>query len=125
MRLRRRNAKSRARSENADAAFREGYAARQSGNLELARTEFAKVVSLAPQIPEGHEALGAVLLELGQPADAIAELETAAKLKPGDAGNRPISLWRMCRRTSLQKPFRTLKPRFTLRPSRRTTAGLS
>ena len=71
--------------KKADAAFHAGFAARQSGNLELARTKFAEAVKLAPQIPEGHEALGAVLLELGRPAEAVPEFEAAAKLKPADA----------------------------------------
>ena len=73
--------------KQADAAFRDGLAARQKGNLELARARFAEVVKLEPQIAEGHEALGAVLLEMGRLADAIPELEAAAKLKPHDAGN--------------------------------------
>lgn len=70
----------------ADAAFRAGLAARQNGNVELARQQFAEVVRLEPQIPEGHQALGAVLIELGRPAEGARELETAAKLKPGDEG---------------------------------------
>jgi len=70
----------------ADIAFRAGYAARQSGDLETARARFAEVVRLEPQIAEGHEALGTVLLEIGQPAPAIVELEAAAKLKPTDPG---------------------------------------
>ena len=36
--------------KRADAAFHEGFAARQSGNLELARTKFAEVVRLQPKI---------------------------------------------------------------------------
>lgn len=73
--------------KKADEAFREGFAARQKGDLALARTKFAEVTALAPKIPEGHEALGAILLELGKPADAIQELEIANKLKPNDSGN--------------------------------------
>jgi tetratricopeptide (TPR) repeat protein len=73
--------------KRADAAFRAGYAAQQSGNLELAREKFGEVVKLAPRIAEGHEALGALLLEMNHAPEAIAELETAARLKPGDAGN--------------------------------------
>jgi len=72
--------------KHASEAFRAGTAARQAGNLELARTQFAKAARLAPQIPESHEALGAVLVELGKPADAVAELEAALKLKPADVG---------------------------------------
>ena len=70
----------------ADAAFHEGYAARQNGNLELARTKFAQVVRLQPNIAEGHEALGAVLVETGRPLDGAHEFEVAAKIKPSDVG---------------------------------------
>ena len=72
--------------KRADAAFRAGYDALQSGNLELARAKFAEASHLAPQIPEAHEALGAVLVELGKPTEAVQELEAARKLKPGDQG---------------------------------------
>src|SRR4051794_37500060 len=72
--------------QKADAAFRAGYAAQQAGHLEEARARFTEVVRLAPQIPEGREALGAVLLELSKPAEAISQLEAAARLKPNDLG---------------------------------------
>ncbi len=72
--------------QRADAAFRAGYAARQAGNLESARAQFAEAARLAPQIAEGHEALGEVLIELGKPAEAVPELESALNLKPGDQG---------------------------------------
>ena len=72
--------------QRADAAFHEGYAARQAGNLELARSKFAEVVRLQPKIAEGHEALGAVLVELGKPQDGAREFETAEKIKPDDDG---------------------------------------
>ena len=74
--------------KEATADFRAGFLARQSGNLELARAKFAEVTRLEPGIPEGHEALGAVLLEMGKTNDSIEELETAAKLQPNDAGNQ-------------------------------------
>ncbi len=67
--------------------FREGFELRQSGHLQEAYEKFADVVKLAPDLPESHEALGAVLLELGKPAEALVELETAQKMKPGDPGN--------------------------------------
>jgi len=73
--------------QRADAAFHAGFAAQQSGNLELARAKFTEVVRLEPQIPEAHEALGAVLLEMNNASEAIVELETAARLKPGESGN--------------------------------------
>lgn len=72
--------------KRADAAFHAGYAALQAGNLEQARTQFAEASRLAPKIPEGHEALGTVLVGLGKPAEAIPELQSALNLKPGDAG---------------------------------------
>ena len=71
--------------KRADAAFRAGAAARESGNLEVARQRFAEVVRLQPQIPEGHSALGTVLAEMGRPLDAATEFETAAKMRPGDS----------------------------------------
>lgn len=72
------------RLQRADTAFRAGYAEMQAGHLERARADFAQAAQLAPQIPEGHEALGEVLLELGKPAEAAAELLAALNLKPGD-----------------------------------------
>ncbi len=70
--------------KQADAAFREGFAARQAGNLELARNKFAEVVLLQPQIAEGHEALGAVLVEMGKPLEGAKEFEAASVIKPAD-----------------------------------------
>ena len=70
--------------KRADEAFHAGYAAREAGNLEVARSKFAEVVRLQPGIAEGHEALGTVLVELGKPLDGAREFEAAAKIKPGD-----------------------------------------
>jgi len=72
--------------KRADAAFRAGVAARDSGNLEVARQKFTEVVQLQPRIVEGHEALGTVLAEMGRPLDGAKEFAAAAKLKPGDQG---------------------------------------
>jgi tetratricopeptide (TPR) repeat protein len=66
----------------ANVAFQAGVAASREGRLEDARTQFAKAVHLAPQIPEGHEALGQVLTALGRPVEALPELDKAAWLKP-------------------------------------------
>ena len=68
----------------ADDAFHAGYAAVESGDLAAAREDFQKVVQLAPEIPEGHSALGSVLVQLGQPALAIPELEHALAMKADD-----------------------------------------
>src|SRR5579862_3730306 len=70
--------------KKADAAFRAGYAAQQAGQLEEARARIAEAVRMAPQIPEGREALGIVLLEMGRPGQALPQLEAAARLKPDD-----------------------------------------
>jgi len=67
-------------------AFKAGVEARQAGNLELARVRFAEVTHLAPKIAEGHEALGAVLSEMGKTAEALPEFQAASKLKPNDLG---------------------------------------
>lgn len=69
---------------DADAAFHRGFAASEAGRLEEARAQFAEAVRLAPQIAEGHDALGSVLIALGRAAEAIPELEKAAKQKPHD-----------------------------------------
>src|SRR5580698_958431 len=70
--------------QEADAAFHAGYAAVSNGDLATARQQFQRVVQLAPQIEEGHSALGSVLYQLGEYPDAIKELEEALNLKPED-----------------------------------------
>ncbi len=72
-------------AKQADAAFHAGYEAANAGDLEKARRSFAEVVRLEPKIPEGHAALGSVLLSLGRPAEAGAELKRGLALKPDDA----------------------------------------
>ena len=72
--------------KEADAAFHAGVAARDAGKLDEAQARFAAVVRLAPKIPEGHAALGEVLIELGRPAEAAPEFEAALHLRPGDQG---------------------------------------
>ncbi len=68
----------------ADAAFHAGYAAVQNGDLAAAKDDFQKVARLAPEISEGHSALGSVLLQLSQPSAAIPELERALAIKADD-----------------------------------------
>lgn len=72
--------------DRASIAFKAGIEARQAGNLELARARFAEVARLAPKIPEGHQALGAVLAEMGKIAEALPEFQAAWKMKPDDPG---------------------------------------
>jgi protein O-GlcNAc transferase len=69
---------------SADAAFRAGYAAEKRGDVSSARQQFEKVVLLAPDIAEGHSALGSVLVQLGEYKRAIRELVRALVLKPAD-----------------------------------------
>ena len=66
------------------AAYQAGAAAAANNDFKTAEAQFEKVVRLAPQIEEGHSALGAALAHLGKFQQAIKELETALKLKPGD-----------------------------------------
>jgi len=69
---------------SADVAFHAGYAAEKNGDLSTARQQFEKVVQLAPDIAEGHSALGSVLVQLGQYTQAIRELTRALTLKADD-----------------------------------------
>ncbi|WP_161557243.1 tetratricopeptide repeat protein [Acidisarcina polymorpha] len=68
----------------ADAAFHAGYAAAQSGDLGSAKADFQQVVQLAPEIAEGHSALGSILVQLGQYSLAIPELERALSIHAED-----------------------------------------
>src|ERR1700721_2476754 len=77
--------------KQADMAFHAGYAALQAGNLAEARVQFAQDARLAPQIPEGHLALGGVLSELGKPAEAVPDLRAALNLRPADQAIEPTT----------------------------------
>lgn len=68
----------------ADAEYRAGLAALNSGDLKLAQAKFEAVVRLEPQLEQGHSALGAVLVREGQWQAGIRELEKALAIKPGD-----------------------------------------
>jgi tetratricopeptide (TPR) repeat protein len=81
--------------KQADTAFKAGYAALTSNDLQTAREDSQKVVKLVPQIEEGHSALGAVLLQLNLFPEAIAELKRALKLKPEDAPRKQTWPWPM------------------------------
>ena len=73
--------------KQADVAFRDGFCGtrgREPGSG--AERNLPKSFDWQPQIAEGHEALGTVLVELGKPLEGAREFEAAAKLKPGDDG---------------------------------------
>ena len=71
--------------QQADVAFKAGYAATQAGRLEEARQDFAETVRLVPRVPEARVALGVILVQLGRPDEAIVQFDEALRLKPGDA----------------------------------------
>ena len=71
-------------NKEAQAAYRAGTTAIANNDFKSAEAQFEKVVHLAPQIEEGHSALGAVQIRLGKFPQAIKELEKALALKPGD-----------------------------------------
>ncbi len=77
-------APTRAAVSEADAAFQAGYAAMQRQDLRGAEREFGRVVRLLPQVGAGHGALGAVMLQEGDTAGAVRELETATRLGSKD-----------------------------------------
>jgi tetratricopeptide (TPR) repeat protein len=69
----------------ADADYKAGQAALARRDLNAARQDFERVVHLAPQAEQGHSALGAVEVALGQTAIGIRELEKALALDPKDS----------------------------------------
>ncbi len=68
----------------ADSEFRAGVAAVERNDLKTARAHFENVVRLAPSAEQGHSALGAVLLRLGETGAGIHELEKALSLRADD-----------------------------------------
>ena len=68
----------------ADADYREGVAALSRNDLTTAKSKFEMVVKLAPAAEQGHSALGAVLVSVGQTGAGIAELQKALSIDPGD-----------------------------------------
>jgi tetratricopeptide (TPR) repeat protein len=63
-------------------AYESGYKAMLDGHLDAAQTDFETVVKLAPALPEGHNALGSVLLSRGEARPAASQFEKALALKP-------------------------------------------
>jgi protein O-GlcNAc transferase len=72
------------RLQRADTAFRAGYDAAARGDLATARTDFELTVKLAPDVEEGHSALGAVLYQINAYPQAIDELGKALSIKADD-----------------------------------------
>ena len=70
--------------QQADTDYRAGVAALAKNDVTTARTDFERVVHLAPQAEQGHSALGAVLVRMGDMTRGIRELEKALAMKPSD-----------------------------------------
>ncbi len=70
--------------QQADHAYRNGLAALNRGDLHAAQASFAEVVRLDPAAEQGHSALGAVLVRLGQLSAGTRELELALHINPQD-----------------------------------------
>ncbi len=70
--------------QQADHAYRIGLAALNRGDLHAAKDSFAEVVRLDPAAEQGHSALGAVLVRLGQLSAGMRELELALRIHPQD-----------------------------------------
>src|ERR1700753_1294270 len=81
------SAQERAQNKPGDQAgqlFRSGSAAYAAGDLKTAHTQFETLVRIAPRVAAAHSALGAVLLDEGNPKAALVELKRALQLQPGD-----------------------------------------
>ena len=68
-------------SSQANAAYAQGMAALQSGDVQSARAAFEKAVQFAPRSPEARNSLGWVLLAQGQIDPAIAQFQAAVNLR--------------------------------------------
>ncbi len=79
--------------EFANSAVYRGLAAQSAGRLEEAAREYRKAVEGDPENSAFRQALGDVLVTLGDKDGAVRELQEAARLDPGDAMVR-VSLGR-------------------------------
>jgi tetratricopeptide (TPR) repeat protein len=66
----------------AAAAFRDGAAAQQSGDLERAAQAYRRAIEIDPQFAEAHANLGAVLARLGRYEEAVLSDERALAINP-------------------------------------------
>lgn len=70
----------------AGAAFRQGVARYEAGDLEGAAASFETARTAAPQFADAQAWAGRVALESGRPAEALARYRDAAALRPADGG---------------------------------------
>ena len=73
-----------AQERPAAAAFRDGAAAQQRGDLERAAEAYRRAIEIEPRFAEAHANLGAVLARLGRGEEAVASL-------PARAGHQPAA----------------------------------
>jgi tetratricopeptide (TPR) repeat protein len=66
----------------AAAAFREGAAAQQRGDLQSAADAYRRAIEIEPRLAEAHTNLGAVLARLGRYEDAVVSIERALTINP-------------------------------------------
>jgi tetratricopeptide (TPR) repeat protein len=69
----------------AAAAFREGVARYEAGDLAAAMERFDAATAAAPDFVSAYAWAGRAALEAGRPGDALARYGAAAALRPGDA----------------------------------------
>lgn len=67
-------------SKNGTARMNLAAALRMKNDLPAAATEYAALIKVLPDDPEGHFGAGAVALDQGKPAEAIAPLKEAERL---------------------------------------------
>jgi protein O-GlcNAc transferase len=68
----------------ADADYRAGVAALNRHDLQTAQAKFEEVIRLAPQVEQAYGALAVVFESQGKMTAAIAQLQKALAIKPGD-----------------------------------------
>ena len=103
-------------------AMAAGIKAVNAGDLLGAKRDFAQAVALTPKIAEGHAALGAVLLSLGEFNEAERELKRAHNLSPADGlidlnlANAEVSVTRYADAVTLFHAALAADPRLLFSP---------
>ena len=69
---------------NGNSAYELGVLAEEDGNFEEARQRFEEVLVRFPQFEEALVGLGDCYLQMSKPADAVAPLQRATRIRPDD-----------------------------------------
>jgi protein O-GlcNAc transferase len=99
--------------KKADAAYRAGQAALAQRDLSAAQADFEQVVQLAPQVEQGHSALGGVLVSRRHTKEGIRELEKALAMKATDS-TAQMNLAMRINRSGLRRKPSPYLPGWTL-----------